>query len=726
MVVSSMSGWAALGAAAAAAQSPPDGEGPPPEYAIHRWTSANGLPASTVQCLLQTRDGYLWIGTRNSLVRFNGKDFRTFPGINCFCLAEDSDGFLWMGGSEGLARWDGYEFKRWQRARPGFPNLQQQVLSLYPSKQGGVWVGWEAELWRAQASKLWKVPSLPPEAGPRGLFEAPNGALYLGLFDGVRILEPTRPPGPARSTVLSSAFDSRCVVESPDGVLWFGGGGAGGRIKRLRDGQVREFPESVGNLFGIAFDPLGTIWLGTDRGLWQVRDDHIVRPQGLDGESFGVVDCLLTDREGNLWVGTEDKGLYCLSYKAFHTYTVADGLVSDDIWSVTQSRDGSLWIATSRGASRLAGGRFTTFRDPTGGLFQNRLGLIGEDPSGTVWCSGQADTFVVSGRELVPPEKKGSPPVGPLSSAFGDGRGRYWFTGGHHSLFSFQNGTWTSRSIVEPGCEGLDLVGIVQDPAGDLWLGSRQDGLLQFHNGSHTRFTQKNGLTSNLVAPVLADTDGTIWIVSDEGLNRLKNGRITCYAMAQGLAEDVVFNVLEDDAGWFWLNGHRGIHRIRRQDFNDLADGKRRFLDCVTYGLEDGLLSVEGNGGRFPNSCKTTDGRLWFPTTKGLAVIDPKLTQLHSMPPPVVIESLRADGDLIYDNAPSSLTGLTPVALAGAQPEHLSLDNNPTGCCLQRTAHSAWPRRFAASSISPLTPWCALSWCGFAAGLTHGTRSGLT
>jgi signal transduction histidine kinase/streptogramin lyase len=459
-------------------------------------------------------------------------------------------------------------------------------------------------------------------------------------------------------------------VESPEGVLWFGGGAAGGRIKRLQDGQVREYPESVGNLFGIAFDPFGTIWLGTEGGLWEARDDHIVRPQGIEGESFGIINCLLMDREGNLWIGTEDHGLYCLYHKPFHIYTTQDGLASDDVWSITQARDGSLWVATKAGASRMAGGQFATFRVPgreDDGI-RNDLRVITEDPAGTIWAGMRNGALVVSGSELVTPKDSRLQRF-LFSSAYGNSHGTFWLVGDNGGMVSFEHGIWKGRTIDLPGTEVLHLLGILQDSYGDLWVGSSEHGLFHVQKDKTTRVTQSDGLSSNMVGPVLADGDGTLWLASNKGLNRLKNGRITRYTTAEGLAEDIVLNVLEDGSGWFWLNGHRGIHRVRRQQLEDLAAGRLPFLDCISYGLEDGLLSVEGNGGTFPNSCKTADGRLWFPTTRGLAVVDPKMGHSYALAPPILIESLRGDGELVYDNVSASLDGITSVNLTNNETE---------------------------------------------------------
>ena len=422
-------------------------------------------------------------------------------------------------------------------------------------------------------------------------------------------------------------------------------------------------------LLSIAQDARGTIWLGTVSGLWVVRDQHIVRPLEFDGAALGMVNCLLTDREGNLWAGTEDNGLFCLKPKPFTVYTMHDGLVSDDVWSIIQSHDGSLWIGTKDGVSHFTGGKFENYRArgpfAAGVENQNHIDVIIEDHSGTVWCGGFGGFYRVSGNALCPDAGAASLSIGAPSSAYVGVSGELLVVF-DQNIAELREGVWKFVPWNELMPRPRELLGILEQRAGDIWLGSSNEGLYHLQNGNYSHLTQRDGLTSNLVAPVMADPDGTIWIASDKGLNRLKKGRITRYTTTEGLAEDVVINVLEDDRGWFWLNGHRGIHRVRRQDFNELADGKRTALNCVTYGLEDGLLNVEGNGGSFPNSCKTTDGRLWFPTIKGLAVIDPKDTEPDALPAPVLVESLQADGMVIYDNAPGNLAGLVAVNLAAA------------------------------------------------------------
>lgn len=651
----------------------------PAAYTVYHWTSANGLPASTIQCLLQTRDGYLWVGTRKGLLRFNGTGFKQLADLNCLCLAEDSAGTLWAGGAAELVAWDGAELTTFRHSRQNAPGktdrVPRQVRALCASHDGGVWVGWEGELWRARGRELWCVhPELTTPVAT-ALVEDRSGSLYLASHEGAVRLHVPPAPTTAKVEPLRWLVDGRCIALAQDGTLFAGGvdrvsvDGSErvmGRLVISKAGQVGDLTGDAGIVRSLAIGPEGKLWAGCEFGLCEERGHHLVRTQAPEGSQFGSVNALTCDREGNLWVGTDSSGLFCLRRQPFFAYTVTNGLASDDVRSVFPARDGRLWAATQRGANCLGKNGFETFRaagrNGTRAFELDDLHFVAEDPDGTVWTGWTGGALRVVGTEMVESQGETNLLSGPLTSAYADGEGRFWVLGDHYRVFTLQNRAWTHQTISGPGLAGLELLGIVEAARGDVWLGSYRHGLFRLHDGSRTRLTSGDGLASDLVAPVKADPDGTLWVASDKGLLRLRLGHITRYTTDEGLAENLVLSLVEDDLGWFWLNGHQGIHRVRRQDLNDLAEGKAKSLNCVTYGVEDGLLSSEGNGGTLPNSCRTTDGRIWFPTTKGLAVVDPRLAQRDELPPGVLIESVEAGGEVVFENLPHGQTLPPPIA----------------------------------------------------------------
>ena len=156
--------------------------------------------------------------------------------------------------------------------------------------------------------------------------------------------------------------------------------------------------------------------------------------------------------------------------------------------------------------------------------------------------------------------------------------------------------------------------------------------------------TTADGLASNYIRSLYEDADSVLWIGSyDGGLTRYKDEKFTHFTMKDGLSSNGVFCILEDNHGWFWMNSNQGIYRVSRQELNDFADGKTKSLTSIAYNKQDGLLNIEGNGGRQPAGIKTRDGKLWFPTAQGIAVIDSANVANNPLPPPVLIENIVID-----------------------------------------------------------------------------------
>jgi signal transduction histidine kinase len=171
--------------------------------------------------------------------------------------------------------------------------------------------------------------------------------------------------------------------------------------------------------------------------------------------------------------------------------------------------------------------------------------------------------------------------------------------------------------------------------------------LSRFSDGQFTSFTVKDGLASDRVRCIYEDSEGTLWVGTyDGGLSRLRDGRLTTYTTREGMFSNGVFQILEDRRGNFWMSSNQGIYRVRLRELDDLAEGKIRHLTSVSYGKQDGLLNIECNGGRQSAGIKTRDGRLWFPTQQGVAVIDPEAVGINQQPPPVVIEEVLLDRDV--------------------------------------------------------------------------------
>ena len=203
-----------------------------------------------------------------------------------------------------------------------------------------------------------------------------------------------------------------------------------------------------------------------------------------------------------------------------------------------------------------------------------------------------------------------------------DRSGTIWFAS-NMGLFRYKNDVVTRLTTTD----GLisDNTKVIHESAdGILWFGT-YGGLSKYKDGKFESFTTADGLSGDQIRSLYESADGALWIGTyDSGLTRFKNGKFTVYTSKDGLYSDGVFCILEDAGGNFWMNSNRGIYRVSKQELNNFADGKTNRIESIAYGKADGLLETEGNGGQQPAGIAARDGKLWFPTQNGVAVIDPQ------------------------------------------------------------------------------------------------------
>src|SRR5262249_10428314 len=270
--------------------------------------------------------------------------------------------------------------------------------------------------------------------------------------------------------------------------------------------------------------------------------------------------------------------------------------------SIYQDRAGAMWFGTREGLSRMNDGKFTNFTTKDG-LPDGTVLSILEDESGVLWIgTGEGGLCKLSGGKFTTYTSKGKP----------------------------------SDDAVYSICE---------DQGRNLWLGTDGGGLKRFKDGQFTSYTVGDGLSNNTVMTVHQDADGVLWIGTMGGLNRLKDGKFTTYTVANGLFDDVVYQILEDGRGNVWMSCDKGIFRVSKRDLEDFARGSIASIASFSYGTADGMKSRECNGGFQPAGCRTRDGRLFFPTIRGIAVVDPASLRVNTQPPPVVIEQVLVDNE---------------------------------------------------------------------------------
>ncbi|MGA8594637.1 MAG: two-component regulator propeller domain-containing protein [Bryobacteraceae bacterium] len=348
---------------------------------------------------------------------------------------------------------------------------------------------------------------------------------------------------------------------------------------------------------------------------------------------------LFEDREGSIWLCTDGQGLFRLRIQPINVYSKEQGLPDRNVYPIYQSRDGSLWIGTwSGGLCRFRNGKCTTYTTADG-LASNRVNAIYEDRDGMLWVAVLDGLHRMRNGRFEPVRGYGL--FSTVRAIHQDRRGVMWFGTGE-GLIRFESGRWTTVARKD-GLATDDVRIIVDGRDGNLWVGG-YGGLSNLHDGHVRAWTEKDGLASNAIRALYEDSDGVLWIGTyDGGLDRFENGRFTTYTVREGLFNNGVFQILEDSRANLWMSCNRGIYRVSKRQLNDFAAGKTSTVTSIAYGRRDGMRNAECNGGLTPAGIKARDGRLWFPTQDGVAVIDPDKLTINSKPPPVIVESCLID-----------------------------------------------------------------------------------
>ncbi|MGH7950676.1 MAG: two-component regulator propeller domain-containing protein [Limisphaerales bacterium] len=634
-----------------------------PNYLIRTWQVENGLPQNEVTAVVQTRDGYLWVSTYNGLARFDGVRFTVFDDNNTpslrssrvTSLFEAADGALWIGDESGQVT----EFKNGRFETVAFhPNWSGgKIYGIAADKSGDVWLMNEAgELARARDGLVLK-PQTGLVAKVVAMTGSANGTIWIARDGAVSALKQGRLSAVEFDGAMTNSY-VQGIGASRDGGLWVA---SDERIRKWKNGKWVEdlgtAPWGGSIVTRLVEMKNGDLAVGTsDRGVYLIFPGkagttlHFDRASGLPSD---WVMSLCEDREGSLWDGT-GAGLALMRPNNIETISPPDQWQGRATLAVCPGRNGALWIGTEgAGLYRFQNGEWTNFNSAQG-IRNSYIWSLAEDDRGRLWVgTWGGGLFIQNGGsfDFAPGMQNVTPPMPAILST----RNGLW-VGTTVGLLHYQNGktTWFDQNN--------DVRAIARDKQGAIWFGTVGNGLARLKNQTIRRFKKADGLSSDFIECLHFADDGTLWIGTfGGGLNRFKNGRFAVINRSQGLPDNVVGDIEPDGLGYFWMSSYRGIIRASEAELNRCADGEIAKVHCLTYGIHDGLPTLECSDGLQPAGCKTADGRLWFPTNKGLVAVNPAGVKINPLPPPVIIEDFLVDGKKFEDGksrrdgSPSSL-----------------------------------------------------------------------
>ena len=624
------------------------------QHKLDRWQAEQGLPMNTVQALLQTRDGALWVGTGGGLVRFDGHRFTSPAGgampelatRSIFGLLEDRDGALWVGHTRGAVRWRG---GRVDAAIGDELTAGRRVWSFAQAPDGSIWAASENGLvhWRADAARVYQEADGLPTRRLRALAFDRDGTLWIATTGGglVALRE-------GRFEVLDrrAGFphpEVRALLADPAGGVWAATAGAG--LVHVQGGHVQILDQRDGlptdHLTALARGADGALWIGTwGAGVVRYADgrfDAIDSRAGLDGDQIWT---LHADREGSLWVGTWHGGMNRLSSRPFAVFGRPEGLSGDNTRSVLHARDGAVWVAIAGGGvNRLAGGEITHYGRAQG-LATDEVSALMEDADGAIWIATYTEGVARLHQGRIESWGTGQGlPHADVRVLLRDRDGVLW-AGTRAGLARLEGRRFVA--VREPGAPSEGVTVIRQTRDGTLWFGTSGSGLARLRGGRFETLRREHGLLSNWILALHEDADGSLWIgTNGEGLNRLRGDRIASVRPADGLWDGLVQVILEDGQGRLWMSCNRGFFRVDRAQLDAFAEGRVPRVVSTAYGPGDALRSSTFAGGVHPAGAVDRRGQLWLPSVRGLVVVDPARLP-DPVPPPARVLAVTVDGQV--------------------------------------------------------------------------------
>jgi len=624
------------------------------QYVFDNWQIQQGLPQNSVEALARTPDGYLWLATHEGLVRFDGVRFTVFDRGNTPQLRSriitrlyvDDDGRLWIGTRVGVLTFASGQFRSYDT--PGLSD--GYVRAITSDGAGHVWVGTDQALFEIDGAKVrnYGRDHGLADTAIRALAIDNNGTLWAATNVGG--LHRRSADRFEKITVTASAgsYDVRAMLEDHDGALWLGT--EDGRLFRGRDGQFEPYAaaRNLGSaVSAILRDRDGNLWVATTGGGVFRVGANATSWLDMRDRTSNDVRALLEDPEGSLWLGTFGAGLERLHDGKFIPYGPPEGLPGNLAWSVAPARDGSLWLGTDAGLTHYKNGTFE-YLAPQLGLKDVRVRAVLEDRDGAVWFGTHGrGVFRLQGGRLTRFSTGDGLSGDAVKALAQDYLGRLW-VGSNIGVNLIEDGRIAPPPPPLRGIGSFMTSILFEDRRHRMWIATDAFGLLMFDGEKLHRYGLADGLPSPRIVSIHQDESDALWLGTLEGLVYYRDGRFVSLAQAAPALRENMLQVVEDARGTLWLATNRGLFAVARKELEALVARPNAIVPQIrAYHIADGLRASEFSGGNTNGGLRASDGTLWLPSIRGIVRVDPRRIRTNDLPPPVVLESVMADGNAL-------------------------------------------------------------------------------
>ena len=618
-------------------------------YLTKQWEMKDGLPQSSANDILQTKDGYIWLATFAGLVRFDGVNFTTYNHFNTkgmrseriLNLFEDSHGAIWLSTENGFIRFENGECTSYLIQK------ESQVyspLKVTEDARGVLWITAIEKIYRFTGTSFVEVPIINDKERANQAIRDQNGVwlahgqqIFRTLGDSIyQIVE--------LSSVLKNNIQDMVEYPNSSGIYFFATSGSG--VGRYENGKTTFFTEKEGlssvSVRKLFIDRENNLWVNCYNGLSKWNGTRFVLFNVISSPNEVQYKDILLDNEGNYWVGTSSQGLFKIRPALISTIGVDQGLTNVKMLSITKLKNGTFLFSANCGGIYEWDHKKAVSSTVNKYLPNLCVWSVFQDSKDRIWFGSRSlyvtDDLKKKGKvfEISTPGKSNE-----VFAITEDRNGNIWI--GTLNGFFIYDGKTFHRYTTENGLSYNDTRVFYEDKSGTMWIGTSA-GINKFRNDkiTHIKFHESENDSLHSIEPyiraIYEDRDGAMWFGSyGNGLIRLKNGKVNFITTDQGLYDNIVSHIVEDEKGDFWMGSNRGISRVSKKELDDLCDGKITDVHSYSYGEADGMESSETNGGFQPSIIRDSTGTVYFPTVSGVVRVSTRNLTQNLIPPPVKI-----------------------------------------------------------------------------------------
>ncbi|OFY86135.1 MAG: hypothetical protein A3F72_06695 [Bacteroidetes bacterium RIFCSPLOWO2_12_FULL_35_15] len=614
------------------------------KYTVQIWNTENGLPQNSINDITQTNDGYIWLATFDGLVRFDGLKFQIYntsttselKSNSIKKLFSDNQNGLWIITTEGaLISYSNTVFKTYDL--PAKVKYNSNTLAEWA--QNSVLVVCDNnKIYKVSQHDIqeFKIPeniqtinSIQTKYGDQ-LYIASNNGLhaYLNktwntyfLLKGKNIFSLYKTPN---ADILANAQNQLYLIQT-------------------QNCESYEIPILLDVLteYTLGFNEKKQLCVLTNNGILTAENDQIKTTTIQNGLSSNDITSVFVDKQNNFWVGTSNGGLNKLKTKLFKVLSKEDGMQGDGITSIIETKNKGIIIGNScAGISQYVHSKFIKQSwIPDGFCIWSLL----EDDTENEWLGIYGSgVFVYSKNGILKNYDKSDGLIdGVVFSIFQDSKKIVWI-GTNTGLCYYKNNRFTAFDTTFK----YSITQIFEDRNKQIFLATNK-GLATINNDKIV-LIETGDLKNVNVRYIYEDADGVLWIgTHGKGLIRLKNGETYSYSSLTTSLDNNVWSITEDLQGKFWIPSNSGMYVISKNELNDFADNNNPNLNPIYLSKEDGLKSIEFNGGFQASVLKRANGELWFPTVKGVAIVNPSDLPKVSYMPQIIIEQIKINNEII-------------------------------------------------------------------------------